>query len=218
MSKKWFKNSRMIDKSKLNAKQIIIQLIFCFILGVILGVLAKFSDTFPANGAIGMFFNFISDITTNIGIWVALATLIAVWSRNPFIAAIKVLTFFFGMLLAYYIYSQMLFGFFPTYYFLHWGIIALLSPFAAYIVWYSRGEGWGAAICAALPIGLLLTQGYPFFYVFSIVTGFDLFVAILLLVLLMKSKWQYLKVVPLSILMFIILRNFNILSYIFGGF
>lgn len=217
MSKKWFMSSRRIEQSKLNTKQIILQLFFCFLLGVILGVIAKYSDTFPANGAIGMFFSFISDITTTIGIWVALSTLIAVWSRSPIIAALKVITFFVGMLLAYYLYSQVLFGFFPIYYFLQWGFIALLSPFAAYIVWYSRGEGWGAAICAALPIGLLLAQGYPFFYVFTIVTGFDLLASLFLLVMLTKSKLQYLKVVPLSILVFIILRNFDILSYIFGG-
>jgi hypothetical protein len=211
------KSFKMMDKSKLTAKQITIHLSACFIFGILLGVIAKFSDTVPSNGDIGMFFSFISDITTNLGIWVVMATLIAVWSRSPIYASLKVLTFFLGMLLAYYVYSQVLFGFFPTYYFIRWGIIALVSPIAAYTVWFSRGEGWRAAICAALPIGLLFAQGYPFFYLFSIVFGFDLFLAILLLVILTKSKVQYLKVVPMSMLIFLIIRNFDILTYIFGG-
>ncbi|WP_062049310.1 hypothetical protein [Bacillus sp. JCM 19034] len=93
-----------------------------------------------------------------------LATLIAFWSKRPIYVALNVFFIFFGILLAYYLYSQLLFGFFPTYYFLRWGAIALASPIAAYIVWFSKGEGWSAAFCAALPIGLLLTQGLPIFH------------------------------------------------------
>lgn len=217
MSRNLFKSFRMIDKSRLTAKQIIIHLSACFIFGILLGVIAKFSDTIPENGAIGMFFSFISDITTNLGIWVVLATIIAVWSRSPIYAGVKVLTFFSGMLFAYYIYSQVLFGFFPTYYFLRWGIIALVSPLAAYIVWFSRGTGWLAAFCAALPIGLLLTQGYAFFYLFSMALGFDIFAALFLLVILPKSKAQYIKVIPMALMVFFILRNSNIISHLIGG-
>lgn len=206
----------MMNVSKLTAKQITIHLITYFIFGVLLGIIAKFSDTVSSNGVIGMFFSFISDITTNLGIWVALATLIAVSSRSPIYASLKVLIFFLGMLLAYYFYSQALFGFFPTYYFLRWGMIALASPLAGYIVWFSRGEGWWSAFCAGLPIGFLFAQGYPFFYHFSIL-GFDLFLAILLLVILTRSKVQYLRVVPMTIMIFLIIRNSDILSYIFGG-
>lgn len=217
MSRNLLKNIRIKEQPKLTAKQIIIQLSACFIFGVLLGIIAKYSDTVPSNGGIGLLFSFISNITTHLGIWVVLATIIAVWSRSPKFAAIKVLVFFASMLLPYYIYSQGLFGFFPTYYFMRWGAIALVSPLAAYIVWFSRGKGWVAAFCAALPIGLLLAQGYSFLYVFSVVLGFDLFAAILLLVILPRPKVQYLKVVPMSILIAVILRNSNILSYLFGG-
>lgn len=217
MSINLLKIIRIKEQPKLTAKQIIIQLSACFIFGVILGIIAKYSDTFPSNGGIERLVSIISNLTTQLGIWVVLATIIAVWSRSPKIAAIKVFTFFAGMLLAYYIYSQALFGFFPSYYFMRWGAIALVSPFAAYIVWFSRGEGWFAAFCAALPIGLLLAQGYSFFYVFSVVLGFDLFAAILLLVILPRQKAQYLKIVPMSILIAFILSNSDILLYLFGG-
>jgi hypothetical protein len=217
MSIELLKSFRIKDNPKLTVKQIIIQVSANFIFGIVLGVIAKFSDTVPSNGWDGMFFSGISDITTNLGVWVVLATLIAVWSKSPFYASINVFTFFVGMLLAYYTYSQVLFGFFPTYYFLSWGVIALVSPVVAYIVWFSKGEGWGPAFCAALPIGLLLAQGYPYFYVFSLVFGFDLFLAILLLVMLAKTKAQYLKVFTLSILVAFILVKSDILPYLFGG-
>ena len=131
MSRNLLKNIRIKEQPKLTAKQIIIQLSACFIFGVLLGVIAKYSDTVPSNGGIGMLVSFISNITTRLDIWVVLATIIAVWSRSPKFAAIKVFAFFAGMLIAYYIYSQALFGFFPTYYFMRWGAIALVSPLAA---------------------------------------------------------------------------------------
>jgi len=150
MSRNLLKSFKIKDKSKLTAKQTIIYLGVYFIFGILLGVIAKYSDTVPSNSESGMFYSIISDITTSIGIWIALATLISVWSRSAIYAALKVLAFFVGMLLGYYIYSQVLFGFFPSYYFLRWGAIALVSPICAYIVWFSRGEGWGPAFCAAL--------------------------------------------------------------------
>ena len=207
----------LTDQPKLRAIQINKQLSSFFIFGIFLGVISKYSDTVPANGGIGLFFNLISNITTRLGIWVLFATLIAVWSKNPKFAAIKVFGFFVGLLIAYYIYSQMLFGFFPTYYFIRWGAIAIVSPLAAYIVWFSRKEGWLAAICAALPIGLLLALGFPSFYGFSLVLGFDIFAAIVLLILLPRPTKQYLMVLPFSILTVFLIRNLNILSYLFGG-
>ncbi len=211
------RNFKVNDMSKRTEKHTFNYLGVYFIFGIFLGTIAKYSDTVSFNSESGMVFTIISDITTSIGMWVILATLISVSSRSPKYAAIKVLAFFVGMLLSYYIYSQVLFGFFPTYYFLRWCAIGLVSPIGAYIVWFSRREGWGPAICVSLPIGFLLTQGYSFFYVFSMVKGFDLFAALFLLVIMTKSKTQYLKVIPIVILIFIILRNTFLLSYLFGG-
>lgn len=140
-----------------------LQLLSLFALGMLLGFIAKYSDTIPSNGIIGNVWCVISDIITRLGIWILLATIIAVWSRNPRIGALKVFVFFVGMLLIYYIFSMWLFGFFPTYYFIRWGLIALASPIGAYIVWFSRGNGWIAALCAALPISLLVSEGIRFF-------------------------------------------------------
>ncbi|WP_186577185.1 DUF6518 family protein [Aquibacillus kalidii] len=205
------------ETQKPNKIQVIINFGACLILGVLLGTISKFSDTVSSNGLNGMLFSYVSDITTSLGVWVFFATLIAVWSRSPIYAGIKVFLFFGGMFLAYYTYSQMLFGFFPTYYFLRWGVVALFSPIAGYIAWYGRGEGWVAAFCAALPIGLLLSQGYPFFYLFSVVFVFDILAATILFIVLPRTKYQKLKVITVSLLISYSLVNSDILLYIFGG-
>lgn len=107
-----------------------------------------------------------------------------------------------------------LFNFFPTYYFIRWGLIALLSPLAAYIVWFSRGNGWIAALCAAFPIGLLVSEGHNFLYTFSPVSGFDLIAAIILFYILPKNKYQYLKVLIFTVLTSVFLSKLDVLSYI----
>ncbi|MBU3146990.1 hypothetical protein [Clostridium sp. CF012] len=208
---------RAEQSAPLTIKQIILKVLVIFALGMFLGFIAKYSDTIPSNGLMGSVWHTVSNITTRLGIWVLLATIIAAWSNNPRIGAIKVFAFFSGMLLVYYIYSMRLFGFFPTYYFIRWGGIALASPIAAYIVWFSRGNGWIAALCASMPIGLLVSQGYPFFYMFTMTLGFDIFSAIILFLILPMNKKQWLRIFMLTLLIVFILRNSRVLSYIFGG-
>lgn len=195
----------------------ILQVILLFALGMLLGLIAKYSDTFPSGGLVRNLWSIIKDITTGLGVWILLATIIAVWSSTPEMGAVKVLVFFIGMLLTYYIYSAKLFGFFPTHYFLRWGLIAAASPLAAYIVWFGGGEGLFAALCAALPIGFLTAQGYSFFYTFGIVPGFDLLSAIALFFILPRSKYQHLKILPFALGIMVLLRNFDVVNYLIGN-
>jgi hypothetical protein len=187
-----------------------------FALGILIGFIAKYSDTIPSNGLMGNIWSVIKDITSRLGIWVLLATVIAVWSNSPKTGAIKVFAFFVGMLLTYYTYSARLFGFFSTYYFFRWGLIALVSPFAAYIVWFGRGQGWIAALCAALPIGLLAAQGYSFLRTFAVGPGFDFLAAVTLYIVLPKWKYQHLKVLPLVLVVTFLIRHFNVIAYLIG--
>ncbi|AMA74383.1 hypothetical protein ACH33_17330 [Aneurinibacillus sp. XH2] len=205
--------------ASITMQQKTLQVLLSFSFGVLLGFISKYSDTIPSNGLLGYILGIISDITTRLGIWVLLATIIAVWSNNPRIGAIKVFAFFVGMLLMYYIYSMWLFGFFPTYYFIHWGVIALASPIAAYIVWFSRGNGWIAAFCAAMPIGLLVSTGYPFFYTytFAITHGFEILFSVILFIILPTNQKQRLRIFTSTLFIMFIIRNSNILSYLFGG-
>lgn len=208
---------RPYEKNSLSKKQVGINVILFFVIGIVLGIVSKYMDTVPSNGVIGSIINVIGNIFSQIEVWALIATIISSWSKTPISAALNVFMFFFGMILSYYIYSMKLFGFFPSYYFIRWGLIALLSPFGAYVTWYGRGLGWIAALCAALPIGLLLSKGYSFYYLLDISSGFDLTAAILLYFILPINKKQCFKILPWAIVIAFILRHSNILSYIFGG-
>lgn len=179
----------------------------CFLLGAILGWSAKLYDSTPIIGEIG----------TNLGVWITIATALAAWSRSPRAAAINVFTFFAAMLLAYYAYSLLFLGFFHKRVFMAWGSMALLSPICAWTVWYSRGTGWVAAFCAALPTSLLLLEGRGAFYTMSVSRGFDILAAGLLLLLLPSGAQQRLRILPVVAMMFLIASRLGLLSLVFGG-
>lgn len=213
-----YKLNKIRDKSN---NHFIIQQKFLYALlpfgfGLIMGLFAKYIEDIPHIGHIGGSLNILGNILTGIGIWVFFATVISVWSRTPKAGALHVFAFFTGMLLAYYIYSYVIFHFFPTYYFLRWGSIALVSPILAYIVWYGRGNGWLASLCASLPIGLLLATGYSFYYTFSISQGLDLFSAVLLYTVLPTQVGQRLRLIPLITIVFLIITKLNVISIFFG--
>ncbi len=149
-------------------QQKISQVLLSLALGMLLGFIAKYSDTIPSNGFTGNIWGFIRDITTRLGIWVLLAAMMAVWSHNPRMGAMKVFA-------------------------------------------------WIAALCAAMPIGLLVSEGYPFFYTFAIPFGFDILSAIILFLLLPINHKQRLRIFTSAFLIVFILRNSNALSYLFGG-
>lgn len=187
------------------------------LLGLVFGLVAKTIDQIPASRSFGSLMNVIGNISSGIGVWVAIATIISCWSRAPQAGAAYVFLFFAGLLISYYAYSMRLFGFFPTYYFLRWGAIALVSPLAACIVWFGRGEGWGAAIAAALPVGLLASQGYSFFYTFSAIAGFNILAAMVLLIILPKDRYQRIRTLPIMLVVAFSISRLNVLSYLIGG-
>ena len=205
---------RSQEDFQLNLRNKVCRFILFFLAGAFLGFASKFIEGVPHYGQFGDVLNIIGNIFTGIGIWAFVATIISAFSRSPVVAGMNVFLFFSGVLLAYYLYSMRLFGFFPTYYFLRWGAIAACSLFAAYVVWFSRGEGWIAAICAALPVGLLFEQGYGYLSIYS---GINLFGAFMLIVILPKKKLEVIKIIPLAIAVAVIFIRFRILLYLIGG-
>lgn len=182
-----------------------LRVLFVFILGAILGFLAKYTD-----GSV------VGEIGTYLGFWILVTTMLIAWSRSPEAAALHAFVFLAAMLSVYYIYSMVLFGFFSRHYFTAWGSIVLLSPIGGYVVWYARGDGWKAAFCAALPISLLLAEGYSFIYTFSIPRGFALFSAVLLFMIVPTSCQQRLRVLPIVSFIFFIIERFE-LMYLLPG-
>lgn len=198
-----FKLKEIRNKPESNLKVIekISRIFLSSVFGLLLGLLAKYLDGTNL-GIIG----------SMLGIWVFIATILAVYSRSPLAGALHVLSFFVCMLIYYYIYSIKFIGFFPKTYFLYWGIIALLSPIGAYIIWYGKGNGLFSAIIASLPISILLWEGYSFFYTLSLYRGFDIILSIILLFIMSSNKKQAIRVVIISIMICIAIVKLNILG------
>jgi len=175
--------------------------------GAIMGLAAKRFDNTPVIGEIG----------THLGVWVFTVSLIAAFSRTPLQAALLVPLFLGAMLAAYYVYSMALFGFFPRRELLYWAGIAAASPVGAWIVWHGRGKGWVAALCASLPVALLVVEGYPAVYTRRAALAFDLVAAIALLGLLARSARQMLITGACAAIVFVVLQRVDVLSRVLSG-
>ncbi|MDE7284013.1 MAG: hypothetical protein K2N85_10605 [Lachnospiraceae bacterium] len=131
-------------------------LIFPFIIGIGMGITAKFTD--------GRFFLYyfpvFSDIMGRFGIWVWAAALIAIRSKKPLFAAIRSFTFFIGMLLAYYSYTVVFLHFFPKSQMILWGVIAMVTPFCGFLIWHIHKKSHYANFVSSLPFTVFFTEWY----------------------------------------------------------
>jgi len=188
-------------------KSITVDLLISFgviLLGALLGYIAKASDSI----------SFIGDLGTELGVWVFIAALVAVYSRYPYTAAINIMLFFLSMLASYYLYGQLVLGFFPKAYFMGWLVISILSPFAGFLIWFAKGKGYIGAIASALPISVLFAWGYPFFYTRRPVLLFTLCFGVILCILLPKTLYQKAGAFGLSILFAFIIVQLKLISYL----
>lgn len=178
--------------------------LFVMLLGLALGYIAKKTDSISMIGEIG----------TDLGIWVFIASIIVAFSHTPITAAINAPIFFLSMLASYYLYGHLVLGFFPRAYFLGWLAVSLLSPIGGVFVWFSRGNGWVAAVCAALPIAILLAWGYPAFYVYRIPLMLDILYAVVLLIVLPKTGRQKAITLVISCALAFMMVQSHALSYL----
>lgn len=123
-------------------------------LGVVAGGLAKLADESALANQLGL-----NDLGTYLGLWIVIATIIAVTSETRWRAAVGGVLFFVGMVLAYYAVTRWLFGFWAWRPFFVWLVGAGTAvPLFTAAVWQSNQSGRPAALAAALPIGLLLWE------------------------------------------------------------
>lgn len=174
------------------------------VLGLVLGYIAKATDSV----------NIIGDITTQLGIWVFISALVAVYSSKPIFAAINVTLFFLAMLCSYYIYGQLALGFFPKAYFFGWLAVAVASSAYAYIVWFSKEKGIISIIAGSIPVSVLFAWGYPAFYTQKITLYITLAFGAILNIILPCDKKQKLIVFVCSIILALIICKFHILNYL----
>lgn len=205
---------------KSTAKQKVFSIVSAMMIGVIFGLAAKLVDTPGINPIF-------DDIGGRLGIWVFVATLLSVFSYSPKVAAVKIFVFFGSMLTVNYAYTVLFLHFFPMREIVFWGMCAVVSPVCAYIMWYARGNGLFSYIVSALPITVLLSEGFELrhaylpihthYYLIPLLMGIYLIMILVLLLIIPKNKIQFVVVLPIALILSLIMIYFNVLGRIFGG-
>ena len=131
-------------------------LILPFIIGIALGIIAKFVD----GRDFMYYFPVFADIMGRFGIWVWAAALISIRSKKPLLAAIRSFVFFIGMLLAYYGYTVLFLNFFPKSQIILWCAIAMITPFCGFMIWHIHKENHYANFISSLPFAIFFTEWY----------------------------------------------------------
>lgn len=131
-------------------------LILPFIVGAVLGIIAKLVDVPYITAELPIF----DDIMGRFGIWVWAAALISIRSRNASLAAVRSFVFFVGMLLAYYSYTVIFLNFFPKSQIILWGGISMAAPFCGFLIWHVNREKDYANFIASLPFTIFFTEWY----------------------------------------------------------
>ena len=174
----WISKHRKLSDNYSIKREVLISLAV-IVCGIIIGVIAKATDSTSLVGEIG----------TDLSIWVLLGTLVAAYSHHPINAGINTTVFFLALLAGYYIYGQSVLGFFPASYFWGWLMVALASSVCGFVVWFSKSKGILGAAISALPAGLILAWSYPAFYTHNVVLVLGVVYAILICALLPRG-WK----------------------------
>lgn len=112
------------------------------LLGVLLGVFAKWLDELALDDRIWWHLVIekldLGNVFSELPVWLALTMAIAVFSGSPGRAALHGFLFLLGMCTAYHAYTIIFAGFNPDRYMLIWYGITLASPLLAAICWYGK--------------------------------------------------------------------------------
>ena len=131
-------------------------LILPFIIGTVLGIIAKLVDVPYITSDFPVF----DDIMGRFGIWVWAAAFLSIRSKTALSAAARSFLFFIGMLSSYYSYTVLFLKFFPKSQMILWGGIAMLTPFCGFLIWHVHKERYYANFISSLPLILFFTEWY----------------------------------------------------------
>lgn len=181
--------------------------LFSLVLGMLMGWMS-----YDLSG-----YGFIGGLIVNIGLWVFVSALLAYYSQSGLGAALNTFLYFAGVILFYYLHVMAAGGNVGIWTIIRPLIFAAIGAFVGFIVWHSGAKEWLGAICAAVPISLLIAEAYPLINGLAWVLLFDVVCAVILYVLLCNGKVQRLMALPFIIIFVFALVYFDVFSWIFGG-
>lgn len=133
---------------KNRVKEIILNPVSMFIIGLLTGFLVKEIDIHFYTQHFGMS---LSDIFSKVGIWVLIGVTVSLYSKNAKWAMLNVFTFCIGMLITYYLTAVLTNSVFGWAYIKGWTVFACFSPIMAYLVTLTKRKG---ALSLLIKIGI----------------------------------------------------------------
>ena len=134
------------EPKKVPIGKVILQTTVFLVFGFLLGSASKWLDL---NN------EFFGNLFSRIMIWFVLCTAIAVYSKRPLNAMLKVFAFCIGMLVAYYLAAIWWDAVWSKTFMHGWAAFSLCSPFFTFLTWYAKGKG---ILAVQLKIGIILVS------------------------------------------------------------
>ncbi len=181
--------------------------LFSLVLGMLMGWL---SYDLGGSGVVGA-------IIANWGLWIFTSALLAYHSQSGFGAAVNTFLYYGGVIAAYYTHFALAGGTIGLDMFIRPLILAAIGAILGFITWHAGAREWLGAVCAAVPISLLIAEGFPIYYSRSMSLAFDIICAVALYLILCRSKVQRLMALPFIIVFVVALVYFDAFAKIFGG-
>ncbi len=143
--------------------------------GLITGAAIKLFDIYTSN---------LGNIFSQVSVWIFLCSLLAVYSSTAKRAAVNVVCFCAGMLLAYYVTAELTNSVYSPVFIYGWTIFALVSPVLGFCTWYAKGNGIIPKIISAGILAVMLAAAV---LLFDKIRISDVICAVLLGVVLFKK-------------------------------
>lgn len=165
-------------------KNYILHPISMFIIGLVTGIIIKLIDI---HFRVQHFGFSLSDIFSELGIWILIGVIISLFSKNKKYAMLNIFLFSIGMLITYYITAEVTNSVYGWTFIKGWSVFACLSPMLAYLVTLTKEKGLLSLI---IKIGIILVYLITNIIIFGGPRIYDIVFILILIYLLFIKKYK----------------------------
>lgn len=165
-------------------KNYILHPISMFIIGLVTGIIIKLIDI---HFRVQHFGFSLSDIFSELGIWILIGVIISLFSKNKKYAMLNIFLFSIGMLITYYITAEVTNSVYGWTFIKGWSVFACLSPVLAYLVTLTK-EKW--IVSLIIKIGIILVYLITNIIIFGGPRIYDIVFILILIYLLFIKKYK----------------------------